>query len=87
MLNQADLLLAHGRRYCLIGRNGIGKTTLLKMISSGHLKIASHINVLHVEQEVHGDETLAIDSVLSCDIKRNNLMAQEKELSEKINVA
>ena len=29
----ADLLLAYGRRYCLIGRNGIGKTTLLKMIS------------------------------------------------------
>jgi ATP-binding cassette subfamily F protein 3 len=29
----ADLQLAYGRRYCLIGRNGIGKTTLLKMIS------------------------------------------------------
>ena len=33
LLTGADLTLAYGRRYCLIGRNGIGKTTLLKMIS------------------------------------------------------
>lgn len=33
LLAGADLLLAYNRRYCLIGRNGIGKTTLLKMIS------------------------------------------------------
>lgn len=33
LLSGADLTLAYGRRYCLIGRNGIGKTTLLKMIS------------------------------------------------------
>lgn len=87
LLCQADMTLAFGRRYCLIGRNGIGKTTLLKMISSGSLKIASHINVLHVEQEVHGDDTLALDSVLSCDLKRNKLIAEEKELTDKINVA
>lgn len=78
------MTLAYGRRYCLIGRNGIGKTTLLKMISSGQLKIPSHIRVLHVEQEVHGDDTIALDSVLSCDIKRQSLLDREKELNEKL---
>ena len=84
LLAGADLTLAFGRRYCLIGRNGIGKTTLLKMISSGQLKIPSHMRVLHVEQEVTGDDTLAINSVLECDIRRQDLIAKEKELNEKL---
>lgn len=87
LLSQADMTLAFGRRYCLIGRNGIGKTTLLKMISCGALKIPAHIKILHVEQEVHGDDTLAIDSVLSCDVRRNDLLEMEKDLSKQINEA
>ena len=65
---------------------GIGKTTLLKMISSGQLKIASHIRILHVEQEVIGDDTTALDSVLECDFKRNELLKEEKEINEKFNL-
>lgn len=33
LLKSADLNLAFGRRYGLVGRNGIGKTTLLRMMS------------------------------------------------------
>lgn len=33
LLQGADLTLAFGRRYGLVGRNGLGKTTLLRMIS------------------------------------------------------
>lgn len=51
LLRGADIVLAFGRRYGLVGRNGLGKTTLLRMISSGHLRIPSHISILHVEQE------------------------------------
>lgn len=52
LLRGADLVLAFGRRYGFVGRNGLGKTTLLRMISSGQLRIPSHISILHVEQEV-----------------------------------
>lgn len=34
LLSAADLRLAYGRRYGLIGANGIGKTTLLKHIAA-----------------------------------------------------
>lgn len=61
LLQNADLLLAHGRRYGLVGRNGLGKTTLLRMISGKQLQIPAHISILHVEQEVHGDDTKALD--------------------------
>ncbi|XP_060527981.1 ATP-binding cassette sub-family F member 3 [Cylas formicarius] len=85
LLQGADLMLAFGRRYGLVGRNGLGKSTLLKMISSGQLRIPSHISILHVEQEVTGDDTLAIDSVLECDILRQTLLEREKEISIAIN--
>ena len=45
--------------------------------------IPSHISILHVEQEVIGDETRAIDSVLECDTIRNDLLNEEKHLSSK----
>lgn len=61
LLQNADLLLAAGRRYGLVGRNGLGKTTLLRMIAGKQLQIPSHISILHVEQEVHGDDTTALD--------------------------
>ncbi|XP_078041358.1 ATP-binding cassette sub-family F member 3 isoform X2 [Augochlora pura] len=80
LLQGADLTLAFGRRYGLIGRNGLGKTTLLRMISSKQLRIPSHIRVLHVEQEVAGDDTSALNSVLQCDYERSTLLSKEAEL-------
>lgn len=85
LLQNADLLLANGRRYGLVGRNGLGKTTLLRMISGKQLQIPSHITILHVEQEVIGDNTTAIESVLECDFVRVRLMKEEKDISAQIN--
>lgn len=85
LLQNADLLLANGRRYGLVGRNGLGKTTLLRMISGKQLQIPSHISVLHVEQEVVGNETTALNSVLECDFERTRLQNEEKEISAQIN--
>ena len=39
------------------------------------------MTVLHVEQEVTGDDTTALDSVLECDIKRHRLLAEEKSIT------
>uniref|UniRef100_A0A8B9MUT3 ATP binding cassette subfamily F member 3 n=1 Tax=Accipiter nisus TaxID=211598 RepID=A0A8B9MUT3_9AVES len=81
LLAGADLNLAFGRRYGLVGRNGLGKTTLLKMIASRSLRIPSHISILHVEQEVAGDETPALQSVLECDTTRESLLREERDLT------
>ncbi|KAK2179244.1 hypothetical protein NP493_503g01030 [Ridgeia piscesae] len=85
LLKGADLVMAFGRRYGLVGRNGIGKTTLLRMLANQELRIPSHISILHVEQEVVGDDTVALDSVLQCDTRRYNLMQEEKQINEKLN--
>ena len=87
LLKGANLVLVYGRRYGMVGRNGLGKSTLLKMISGGQLVIPSHISVLHVEQEVTGDDTLALQSVLESDEKREALLKEEREVSQKLNAA
>lgn len=33
LIQNATVSLAFGRRYALVGRNGLGKTTLLRMIA------------------------------------------------------
>ena len=48
----ASLTLAYGRRYGLIGRNGVGKSTLLRHIALREVPVPAHITILFVEQEV-----------------------------------
>lgn len=81
LLQGAELSLAFGRRYGLIGRNGLGKTTLLKMLASRNLRVPAHISILHVEQEVAGDEMTALQSVLETDMLREALLREEKSLN------
>merc|ERR1719282_1851634 len=54
------------------------------MISSGQLRIPSHVTVLHVEQEVIGDETPALQSVLEADVIREGLLKEEKDLTSRV---
>ncbi|KAJ7674451.1 P-loop containing nucleoside triphosphate hydrolase protein [Mycena rosella] len=85
ILSGATLTLAHGRRYGLIGRNGVGKSTLLRHIAMREVPIPAHITILFVEQEIIGDDTLAIDSVLKADVWRDHLMKEEASLNATLN--
>uniref|UniRef100_A0A8C8I978 ATP-binding cassette sub-family F member 3 n=1 Tax=Oncorhynchus tshawytscha TaxID=74940 RepID=A0A8C8I978_ONCTS len=84
LLQGAELSLSTGRRYGLIGRNGLGKTTLLKMLASRSLRVPAHITILHVEQEVAGDDTGALQSVLESDTVREGLLTEERLLNARI---
>ncbi|KAI9090078.1 P-loop containing nucleoside triphosphate hydrolase protein [Phlyctochytrium arcticum] len=81
ILQNATLTLAYGRRYGLVGKNGIGKSTLLRAIAHEELRLPSHIRVLHVEQEIAGDDTPALQSVLLADTERTALLEEEKQLN------
>ena len=58
---------------------------IFKIHFRGQLRIPSHISILHVEQEVTGDDTPALQSVLECDIKREELLKREKEITAAVN--
>ena len=79
----ASLSIIQGRKYGLVGRNGCGKSTLLRHISTRELPVQSNISILHVEQEVVGDDTTALRSVLEADLELVDLWNEEKMLLEK----
>ena len=67
-----------------MGPNGHGKTTLLRHIGNRALQIPPNIDVLYCEQEVIADERSALETVLTADVKRTSLLAELKELEEKM---
>ena len=83
LLDGADLRLAYGRRYGLIGRNGIGKTTLLKHMALFDIEgFPTHHRVLHVKQEVTASSQSVLEVVLESDVERTNLLQREQVLLE-----
>lgn len=79
----ANLLIAHGRRYGLVGPNGHGKTTLLRHISTRAFAIPPNIDVLLCEQEVVADDFTAVQTILNADVRRTKALQECKELEER----
>ncbi|KAG6363819.1 hypothetical protein INS49_008922 [Diaporthe citri] len=84
ILTETTLTLAYGRRYGLVGNNGIGKSTLLRALSRREVPIPTHISILHVEQEISGDDTPALQAVLDADVWRKVLLKDEAQITEKL---
>ncbi|KJZ74658.1 Protein GCN20 [Hirsutella minnesotensis 3608] len=80
ILSDTTLTLAYGHRYGLVGNNGIGKSTLLRALSKREVAIPTHISILHVEQEITGDDTPALQAVLDADVWRKVLLKEQDEL-------
>jgi ATP-binding cassette subfamily F protein 3 len=77
ILQDTTLTLAYGHRYGLVGHNGVGKSTLLRALSRREVPIPTHISILHVEQEITGDDTPAIQAVLDADVWRKVLIKEQ----------
>ncbi|PIO62904.1 ABC transporter, ATP-binding protein [Teladorsagia circumcincta] len=85
LFNKASLTIVYGRRYGLVGPNGMGKTTLLKHIGSRRLHgIPSNIDILYCEQEITVDSTSAIDTVVKSDKKRLALLEEEAQVTKQL---
>ncbi|KAB5566547.1 P-loop containing nucleoside triphosphate hydrolase protein [Coniochaeta sp. 2T2.1] len=84
ILQDTTLTLSYGHRYGLVGHNGVGKSTLLRALARREVPIPQHISILHVEQEITGDDTPALQAVLDADVWRKVLIKEEKELQQKL---
>ncbi|TDH73101.1 hypothetical protein CCR75_002082 [Bremia lactucae] len=86
LYDNAALHINAGGKYGLVGPNGQGKTTILKMIALGELRIPPKIDCLYVEQEVVADDTRAVDAVLKADAERWALLEEEKKLLAELEI-
>uniref|UniRef100_M8BD37 ABC transporter domain-containing protein n=1 Tax=Aegilops tauschii TaxID=37682 RepID=M8BD37_AEGTA len=67
----------------LVGRNGTGKTPLLRAMAHHAIDgIPKNCQILHVEQEVTGDDTTALQCALNADVERVQLMHEEAHLGQ-----
>lgn len=87
LLENTSLTIVAGRRYGLVGPNGKGKSTLLKLIGWRKIPVPEYIDVLMVEQEVVGDGTPALQAVVAADVELMQLRDEERELKAKIDAA
>lgn len=84
LIVDGSITLSFGRHYGLVGRNGTGKTTFLRHMAMHAIDgIPSNCQILHVEQEVVGDDTSALQCVLNTDIERAQLLQEEAHLIAK----
>ncbi|XP_065865844.1 ABC transporter F family member 4 [Euphorbia lathyris] len=65
LLKNASVKISHGKRYGLVGPNGKGKSTLLKLLAWRKIPVPRNIDVLLVEQEVVGDDKTALQAVVA----------------------
>lgn len=88
LLKDARLWFKSGTMYGLIGRNGTGKSTLLKTIGYGQLiGFPLNLRTLYIEQlpSETPEEQTVVETVLKADTERTLLMAESKLLHQAIN--
>ncbi|GIL68036.1 hypothetical protein Vafri_21320 [Volvox africanus] len=84
LLENAAVTIAAGRRYGLVGPNGRGKSTLLRLMARRQIPVPLNIDVLLVEQEIVGDDRTALQAVVEADMELMSLREEEKELMEQL---
>lgn len=83
LIVDGSVTLSYGRHYGLVGRNGTGKTTFLRYMALHAIDgIPNNCQILHVEQEVVGDDTSVLQCILNSDIERAQLLEEEAHLLE-----
>lgn len=82
LMEDTTLKLTQGRKYGLVGRNGIGKTCLIDAISRQEIEgFPEDIHSLQVEQEVEGDDVCVLQHILACDVEREALLKELEDLT------
>jgi len=83
LLEDTDLKLIYGHRYGLVGKNGIGKTSLMSAIARRQFEnFPKDLQVFIVEQEVVPDMKSALQTVLETDDEREELLKEEADLNK-----
>ena len=93
LFDRAGVTVPAGRRAGLVGSNGTGKTTLLRLISGellpddGAVDLPSRWRCAMVAQEAPGGDGSLLDTVLAADLERTALMTDAETATDPHRIA
>lgn len=93
LLDNATAYLPAGHRVGLVGRNGMGKSTLLRLIvgdtpiDGGSISLQPNARMGYLRQDVTDPAASALDTVLAMDTERAALLAESETATEPNRIA
>src|SRR5215469_706955 len=93
LLDQASAQIAEGSKAGLVGRNGVGKSTLLDLIrgalqpDAGTIELPRGRRIGFLAQEAPGGEATPLETVLAADAERAALLAERHAGAEPLRAA
>jgi len=86
LLVDSKMDIVKGHRYGLIGRNGVGKTTLLRQLASGSIPgLPRGMIIRMVKQQIEGrDDQTTLEALVEADDYRTALLQEQDEVERKI---
>jgi ATP-binding cassette subfamily F protein 3 len=93
LIESASASIPDGHKVGIVGRNGTGKTTLFRLIrgelalEGGSISLPSRARIGGVAQEVPGNEVSLVNTVLSYDTERAELMEESERSTDGARIA
>ncbi|VVT23443.1 Uncharacterized ABC transporter ATP-binding protein YheS [Roseovarius sp. EC-HK134] len=93
LIESASASIPDGHKVGIVGRNGTGKTTLFRLIrgelalEGGSISLPSRARIGGVAQEVPGNEVSLVNTVLSYDTERAELMEESEHSTDGARIA
>ena len=93
LLEGANLHVPAATRVALVGRNGTGKSTLLRLVAgelqpdAGEVRMPAAVRIGMIRQEVPGGDLTPLDAVLATDTLRTELLAEAKLTADPVRQA
>jgi len=84
LFQDSPLTISPGNIYGLIGKNGVGKSSLLKQLGKTSIFSENKIRVLYVEQELEMDDSTPSEFIFKSNIKLYTLMNESDNIEKKL---
>jgi ABC-type multidrug transport system ATPase subunit len=85
LLQNATMDIVRGHRYGLIGRNGVGKTSLLQRLVSKTIPgIPADMRIMSVQQQIDGSDESALQTLVKSDTDRAMLIQEQEAVEDRM---
>lgn len=82
LFQDTPLNITYGHRYGLIGKNGIGKSSLLNQLATRQIPIHPNMDIYYMEQDIVPTDDTVLNTVLKSNKKRQKLLEEFEQLSK-----